>query len=886
MEPTRWQRIEKLFHAALPLDRTERRGLLDREAGTDAELRTEVESLLIAHDEADSMLERAAVARVADGDVGWHGRRMGPWRLIEEIGRGGMSRVWLAERADGEFDRRVAIKIIRRGLDSPELLARFRRERQILARLEHPWIAGLLDGGTTDDDVPYLVMEHIEGRAIDRYCDEERLTVDGRLELFDQVLEAVSFAHRNLVVHRDLKPSNILVRSGGEPKLLDFGIAKLLEADSCPATVTAEARPLTPQYASPEQVQGGAITTAADVYSLGVVLYELLSGGRPDSARERLEDGGTRSPGPPSEALTDEAGPARSTPLRRLRGQLEGDLDRISSKALHLDPEERYASVEELRQDLRRHRQGLPVLARGDSMRYRAGKYWRRNRVALTVFAGVLSLVLSFAVFALLQAERLGKERDLSAAEHSRAETVTEFLVGLFELADPEISGHEVTAKEIVDRAAGDVQRGLATDPRLRAVLQREMGRIYVNLGLYDEAQAPIEDSVRLFRGMELQEPSQLASSLYRQGVLESRRGELEAALSALGEAMELRRAHTPEALGELAGTASALAAAHRNAGEFERAEALHREAVAFAERDDPTGEVYVQVASNYGVFLHQRGDLEQARHYYERSMAVQRRRGDLGTRALAQTLHNLGSVLTAGGDSEAGAERHREAVDLREALYGDDHPLVASTLNELGHSLHSAGRLDEALALYERALRIQIESLGAGNVTTLTTQFNLAALHREAGRLEEAELGLRAALGAAEQALPPGHYVLSHFLGGLGRVVLDRGRPEEAESLFRDCLEIREQAMPEGHWRIEEARSAVGSALLAQGLHAEAEPLLREAFPVLRDTAGSEVPATERTRSALVALYRATGRPELAAPYEALDPGRGEADGPGSAVP
>src|SRR4029453_5319211 len=392
MNPERWQRLEELFHRVLELPPEARAARLAEAGGDDLDLRAEVNRLLHSHAEATSFVRDAAagVEHVA-ATIMPEAAHIGAYRIVRELGRGGMGTVYLGERADAQFEMRVAVKLIKRGMDTDAVLQRFRHERQILAGLEHPTIARLLDGGTTDEGLPYFVMEYVDGQPIDEYCRTHQLSLEQRLRLFLRVCEAVQYAHQGLVVHRDLKPSNILVTAAGEPKLLDFGIAKLLrpqvgeESEDQTASVV---RLLTPDFASPEQVRGDRVTTASDVYALGVVLYEVLSGRRP----YRLK-GGTAAQ--LERAILERDVEAPSTALARdLRRQLRGDLDNVVLKALRKDPAERYATAAELADDVRRYLDGFPVRAAPDRPAYRIAKFLRRHHAAVTAgAAGVFGLV-------------------------------------------------------------------------------------------------------------------------------------------------------------------------------------------------------------------------------------------------------------------------------------------------------------------------------------------------------------------------------------------------------------------------------------------------------------------------------------------------------------
>ena len=399
----RFQRCEELFHAALALEGAAREAFLEEACATDRGLRAEVERLLSAHARAGDFIGSPAVAPPATwaGAEEGAGRRIGPYSIVRELGRGGMGAVYLAERADGQYQHRVALKLIKRGMDTEQVLARFRSERQILASLDHPNIARLLDGGSTDQGLPFFAMEYIEGEPIDTYAGRAGLSVEDRLRLFLQVCGAVAYAHQNLVIHRDIKPLNILVTSEGTPKLLDFGIAKVLHPGGEETSTVTSMRLLTPEYASPEQVEGRHATTVSDVYALGVVLYELLTGRSPYRLRSRtpqevVEAVRTTDPERPSQAGDDE----------KVRRRLRGDLDTILLTALRKEPGRRYQSVEQFGADVRRHLEGMPVLARPDTFGYRAGKFVRRNRVPVAAGSLVVLALVAGTVATAYQAHQ------------------------------------------------------------------------------------------------------------------------------------------------------------------------------------------------------------------------------------------------------------------------------------------------------------------------------------------------------------------------------------------------------------------------------------------------------------------------------------------------
>lgn len=516
----RWRRIEELFALAAELSPAERAALLSRECGDDDDLRRELERLLAADATPISAgLTRAVGTAIdeaaADRGENLLGSLVGAYRLVSILGRGGSGTVYLAQRIDREYTTQVAVKVVDGSLMDPDLARRIRAERQILADLDHPGIARLLDAGATACGEPCLIMEYVRGEPIDAYCDRARLDVAARVRLFLQVCTAVEYAHRNLVVHRDLKPANILVTPAGVPKLLDFGIAKLLDTRNGPAAAGQTRlgeRLLTPQYASPEQFSGGRITTASDVYALGVVLYELLSGRRPyDTATSspfELERAIWRNePPPPSLALTRrtaaentraQTGVLRSTTPHGLRKSLRGDLDAIVLKALRREPAQRYGSVEQLTEDLRRYLNSEPVRARRGGWSYTARRFLVRNAAGVAVSFGFVLAIAAFAAVNALQARHLAAQRDRASEERARAEAVSAFVLEVFGSADPfATSASELTARELLDMASTRIAGDTGQDPEVRARLLETLGHAYLRQGVVDTAFKLLDEALQ-----------------------------------------------------------------------------------------------------------------------------------------------------------------------------------------------------------------------------------------------------------------------------------------------------------------------------------------------------------------------------------------------------
>jgi non-specific serine/threonine protein kinase/serine/threonine-protein kinase len=486
----RWARVKQLFEAAVDLAPNERVTLLNNECDGDDALRREVESLLASDAQTDGFIEQPALKMPRDlfpepSDESLVGRQFGAYQIIREIGRGGLGAVYIAARADDEYRKEVAIKLVRRGLDTEDILRRFRNERQILAQLDHPNIARLIDGGTTDDGRPYFVMEYVNGQPITAYCESHSLNPTDRLDLFRKVCAAVTFAHQNLVIHRDLKPSNILVAADGEPKLLDFGIAKLLgpEEEALAPTMAGQ-RVMTPEYASPEQIKGERITTASDVYSLGVLLYELLTGRRPYRLKTRTPDEisraiTTQEPERPSSAVTKVDHPLSSILNPRF---LRGDLDNVVLMAMRKEPARRYASVGQFSEDIRRHLEGLPVLARKDTRGYRASKFIRRNKIGVIAAALVLLSLVGGIIATSWQARVARMERSKAERRFNDVRALAKSY--LFELHDAiERLPGSTAARELLVKRALEYFDSLAAEAQGDVSLQRELVSAYVKVG-------------------------------------------------------------------------------------------------------------------------------------------------------------------------------------------------------------------------------------------------------------------------------------------------------------------------------------------------------------------------------------------------------------------
>ena len=890
----RWQRIDAVFAAALERPPDERARFLDEACGGDPALRAEVDALLRSAAEAERDLGDSAAAFASplidelrgggDGDALPAGRMVGPYRIVREIGRGGMGAVYLAGRADGNFDRQVALKLVKRGMDTDEVLDRFRRERRILASLEHPHIARLYEGGADEDGRPYLAMEYVEGEPVTAWCDARRLGIDARLRLFERVCEAVQHAHRNLVIHRDLKPSNILVTEQGEPRLLDFGIAKLLDEEpfgAAPRTRTG-VRVLTPEYAAPEQVAGEAATTATDVYGLGVVLHELLTGRRPASRDDDAADAGPESPsraalrgnGGQGEAGDEPArvAAARGTTPERLRRRLRGDLDTILLKALSPRPERRYGSVEQLVEDLRRYRRGLPVVARRDTFGYRAAKFARRHRAAVVAFVLVLGSLAGGLGAALWQAERAQRERDAARAERARAEQMQGFLLSLFNASDP-VAGRPPGAdtlrvRHLLDRAAQRVHRELAGEPRLRAQMLGTLGRVYTNLGLYEQADTLLKAALALQQGG-AETARDRAATLALAAALHKATGAYAAADSALGRVLALYRTHAwrPDSLSVASTSERGVVLGYLS--RHDEAESFHRAALDGMRRLGGEGTpLHGMVLNNFAIHHYDLGDYGEAERLLRASIGILRAQPEVHSPALASRLNNLASTLHYLGRLDEAEPLYREAVSLARVAYGEVHPETGLFLQNLATLYDDRRDYARAESLYRESLRVHEAVFGRRSANTAMLLRNLALNRHEAGDYATAERLLREARASLEAELGPDHVYPALAAVSLGRTLTALGRAGDAVPLITEQLRVLERQLPAEHWMLAAARRDLGAAYLALGRHARAEPLLLQGLAELRRARGDDSYLAAEARAHLVRLYTERGEPEKAEAY------------------
>lgn len=876
-----FHRLTALFDEVVDLPPDAREERIREATQGKPELEAELRALLAADAAHDGPgLISGVVAQAAQSflDPQVEGRMLGPWRVLEHLAEGGMGSVYLAERADGAYQARAAIKLVRGGIPSPELSRRFRTERQILADLDHPGVARLLDGGSTDDGTPFLVMEYVDGQPITEWCAERGATLEERLHLFLKVCDAVAYAHTRLVVHRDLKPANILVTPDGQPKLLDFGVARLVDAleesgDGGGPQRTQNLPLMTPAYASPEQLSGERAGLASDVYTLGVILYELLAGRLP------LETEGLSS-GQVVRLVTQDVPPAPSAAVEdgARRRSLKGDLDVIVSTALRKEPDRRYSSVEALSRDVRSHLEQRPIDARADDWTYRTGRALKRNAGAAAATGLLVALILAFAITSWQQARSLARERDQVLRERTTAQEVSRFLEELFLEADPaQAAGREVTAREVLDRGVERIETELVDQPQVRAALQTVMGRVYRNLGEF-QAASPLMDSAVALR---LADPSTEPLALF-----ESRheRAELAYALGRYDEAEAIHRQNialldsTIDARGpseeldaNLAISLGSLGSALSALGKSDEALELARRVFEVDRRlYEPPHETLALDMIVLADELRGRGEYDEAVQLGREALSQMRQvHGNLHV-DVGYALNHLASTLNRAGRAQEALDYALEGLEVRRQVFPGAHPEIASSLGNLANIYGSLEDFEAAEAVRRESLAILTEGFGRDHPYVAGTTHSLGDLLFRAGKTDEAMEVLEEAVALHRTTLPEGHPNLGYPLTSLGRVLLAQDRPEAAEPLLREAYRVRREGLSDGHWFVAASGLELGRALHLMARYDEAETLLEESYETLRATFGPGDSRTGQARDALIRHYRDRGLPERAQALEA----------------
>jgi len=817
---------------------------------------------------------------------------VGNYRIIQKLGVGGMGEVYEAEQIK-PIRRKVALKLIKWGMDTKQVVARFESERQALALMNHSNIAKVFDAGTTEKGRPYFIMECVKGIPITEYCDKMRLDNRKRLELFTQVCDGVQHAHQKGIIHRDIKGSNVLVMIQDEkpvPKIIDFGVAKATAQRLTERTVFTEMGQLigTPEYMSPEQAEmtGLDIDTRTDVYSLGVLLYELLVGVLPFDAKELRGAGFDEirrkvredEPPKPSTRLTTpgfdttRATRNRKTDLSTLTKQLKGELDWIAMKAMAKDRTQRYASVSELAADIGRHLRHEVVLAGPPSAVYRMRKYVRRHKAGVVAAALVILAVIigitgtSIGLIKARRAEKVAKE------EADTAQQVSNFLVELFEVSDPsEARGNTITAREILDRGAEKVDRELESQPLVQARLMNTMGEVYRKLGLYDQAESLVKKAISIQQDTLGDEHLEMSRSLNILASILWERGDYAEAKPIYERTLKIRKKILgPDHL-DVAHTLNNLANLLMFQGNYAEAKPLMERALEIREKAyGPNHEDVANTLNSMGALYYLMGEFAKAEPLFERTLAIREEILGHDHPHLAMTLNNLALVRKELGKYSGAKLLLERTIAIQEKVLGPDHTNLASGLHNLAEVLRAMGDYAAAKPLYERAIKIYENAHGPNHPELARFIRNLAELLKESGNLERALLLLERSLAIQEKALGPDHPDTAWSLFSLANVYSEQDRHTKAESFYRRSLKIFENAFGPDHGNT--AWCLIGIAYLysKQGRHAEAETLFKRALSAQEKAYGSEHPNLLKTLIGYAAVLQELGQKAEAKQLEA----------------
>jgi non-specific serine/threonine protein kinase/serine/threonine-protein kinase len=881
--PEQQTKISEIVGEALRRNDEERLAFLDEACEGNYSLRTQVETVISIHDQGEGLsAQRWGEAFNAPAEML---KTIGPFRLERELGVGGMGQVWLAEQTE-PVRRWVALKLIRAGLYDPQVTQRFISERQSLALMNHPAIAKVFDAGTTPAGQPYLVMEYVDGSPITEYCDHKKLSIAERLRLFQLVCEGVQHAHQKAIIHRDLKPSNILVvEVDGKPvpRIIDFGLAKAVVSVADGETMLTQVGSFlgTPGYMSPEQADplSEDIDTRADVYSLGVVLYELLTGYLPfDSTRwkkqrldEVIRELKEADPIRPSTRVSSNRNPsdthadARSMESRQLVTQLRGDLDWITMKALEKERDRRYGGPAELAADIERYLLNRPVLARPVSTFYQVSKYVRRNRIAVAVGAGVLVLLIAFAVAEGVQLRRITRERD-------RADRITGFMTNMFQVSDPsEARGNTVTAREILDKSSKEIESGLGEDAAVQSQLMEVMAKTYMNLGLYSRADGLAERALVSRRRTVGPDDPKTLESMAQLGLIQYHEGQDVEAESLLRNALaEQSRILKPDDL-LTAETKDSLVGILTRQAHYAEAEKLEREVVAVRTRKLGAENIKtLNAINNLVTTLQRQGKAVDAETTFRQVLAVERRVLGDGHPTTLATMHNFANMLADEDRFDEAEALYRETLQIQRHVLGPEHPETTSTMTTLANTLgrRKSGRV-EAEALYRESLAIEIRVLGPEHSYTTRTEEGLANLLSSEHHYPEAAEILRRVLATRQRQLGPNHTDTLLTGYNLADVELHEGHYAEAETLIRETLASQARVLDPNDPDTMASKTLLGRILLKEKKPLNAEVYLRQAFDAQLRVLGPEHGDTQESLGYLTDALAATGRyPEASKLY------------------
>jgi eukaryotic-like serine/threonine-protein kinase len=822
MDNKLWTEVKDIFDSALELPEESRYNYIKERCRGNFRLFSEVESLLDSFGRAGTFIENGIsfANNIDEANDPLINQVIGSYKIIKKLAGGGMGCVYLGERSDKQYIKQVAIKLINPGLSHGAIIKRFRNERQALANLDHPNIARLLDGGTTSNGVPYFIMEYIAGDPVNKYCDNNKLKITERLKLFRTICSAVHFAHQNLIIHRDIKPENIIVTKDGIPKLLDFGIAKILDSNNDEYVYDGLTKPgawhLTPEYASPEQILGENVTTSTDIYSLGVLLYVLLTGHQPyrfynsnpadlnniiskeipqrpshivTTTEERMMKDGQKISIDPGKVSSD-----RSDSPDKLRKNLSGDLDNIIQMAMRKEPSRRYLSVQQFSEDIQRHLKGMTVIARHDTFSYRTSKFIGRHKIGFTSVILIALLVITGISAVLWQSEVASKQRDKARLEAGKAEEVKKFLQDMLSAADPSSSGKDVKVVDILKHASEEINYGFKNQPKLQAELFTTVGNTYEGLGLYDESEIYLNNAVRFKKKIYSVNSAEYARSL------------------------------------------NDLALLMHYMGRITEADSLYKIALGIYDNLSyrPPSE-YTDILNNYAVLLCDEGSFEESEIYLRRALVIARK---LKTELLGSTINNLAITVDYLGRTDEAGKLYKEAYLFFHNKYGDVHPRVATAINNMAFVSTEQKDYREAAELFKQALDMKIKIYGNTHPELGLAYHNYASSLYFNGNYRQSEIELNNALKIYKISFDDKHAYYANTYHWLGRVLIAEKRYKDAEVFLRKAYALRLDIFKNPkHHSVASSGSELGYCLALQGRYKEAGKLLNDNYAILEST-------------------------------------------------
>jgi serine/threonine-protein kinase len=876
MDSARWHRIQSLFHDAADLPQSEQRAFLEAACGNDKELIVEVLAMLDQDASGHSLLDRN-LADVAQETLAKAVpaspilKEFGPYRILKLLGEGGMGVVYLAERKD--LGTQVAVKVLRDAWLSPARRERFASEQRTLAQLNHPLIARLYDADTLDDGTPWFVMEYVDGTPLTHYCQKHECSVEQRLQLFRSVCEAVQHAHGQAVIHRDLKPSNILVKSDGSVRLLDFGIAKQLESLDLQVDQTMTGlRMMTPAYASPEQIRGDRVGISTDVYSLGVILYELLTGQLPfDLSGLTPAEGATiiaeHEPGKPSAAVKRTTDSDPNSHALSVSKTAWADLDVFCLSAMHKDPLRRYRSVEALIRDVDHYLNGEPLEARPDAWHYRIGKFVRRNRRAVAATAVIFAVIVGLIAFFTV---RLAKARDTALAEAARTQRIQQFMTNLFqggdEAAGPSDSLRVIT---IVDRGVQEAKT-LNHDPKVQAELYQNLGIIYQKLGKFEQADSLLRSALDQRKSLFGADSPEVAESLTALGLLRSDQAHLEEAEELVRQGLAMTKRHLPPNHPALAKATRAFGKVLAQRGSYDQAIDVLDEAVRL---QSAPGVAPADLATSLSMLAdahYSAGHYDVCNSLYTRVLEMHRQIYGARHPLVADDLGSLAAVQRDLGYYGEAEPLDRQALDIVQSYYGNNHPKTATRLTTLAASLMYQKKYDEAVSALEQALAIQKRVYGPVHPSVAETLNELGNVASMRDHLDEAEARFRRAADIYRAVYGDHHYLVAIALSNVAGIYMDKKDYPLAEQLFRDVVRRYKETLPADNVNLAIVQIKLGRTLVRQNRYKDAEPETLAGYEILSKQSSPSTSFMRAARKDLAAEYEALNQPQQAERFRA----------------